>query len=63
MKIDFKIKFMIILGLTMILLGILISCFDKLIEVQCYELTPNDFYSSKLCMKYRGELYEESKEN
>ncbi len=63
MKINFKVKFFIIIGFTLILLGILISCFDKIIEVQCYELTPSDFYDSKLCVKYRGEIYEKSKEN
>lgn len=41
-----------IVGLGLIALGILITFIDMLIDHQCYQLEPNDFYQSTICERY-----------
>lgn len=41
-----------IVGFVMIILGITITFIDMLIDHQCYQLTPNEFYQSTICERY-----------
>lgn len=41
-----------IVGFVMIILGIIITVIDMLIDHQCYQLEPNDFYQSTICERY-----------
>lgn len=40
------------IAIIMIILGIIIEIIDMLIDHQCYQLTPNDFYQSTICERY-----------
>jgi len=42
----------LIVGFAMIILGIIITVIDMLIDHQCYQLEPNDFYQSTICERY-----------
>ena len=52
MKIDIKVYILIILGLFLIVLGFTIQLIEMMIDHECYQLQPNDFYSSTICEKY-----------
>lgn len=52
MKIDNKVIILFSLGLFMIILGLFLEFIDMMIDHQCYQLEPNDFYSSTICEKY-----------
>ena len=41
-----------IVGFGMIILGIIITVIDMLIDHQCYQLEPNDFFQSTICERY-----------
>ena len=41
-----------IVGMILILIGIIFEILDMLIDHQCYQLEPNDFYTSTICEKY-----------
>jgi hypothetical protein len=43
---------LIILGISMILLGIIIEFIDMMIDHNCYQLEPNEFYQSTICERY-----------
>lgn len=42
----------LIVGFTSIVIGIIITVIDMLIDHQCYQLEPNDFYQSTICERY-----------
>ena len=55
MEIDKRINIafgILILGIFMIILGIILEFIDMMIDHQCYQLQPNDFYSSTICERY-----------
>ena len=55
MEIDKRINIafgILILGIFMIILGLFLEFIDMMIDHQCYQLEPNDFYSSTICEKY-----------
>ena len=55
MEIDKRINIafiLIILGCCLIILGLFLEFIDMMIDHQCYQLEPNDFYSSTICEKY-----------
>ena len=43
---------LIVIGVGMIILGFILEFIDMMIDHQCYQLEPNDFYSSTICEKY-----------
>ena len=43
---------LIIAGVILILIGIIWEIIDMLIDHQCYQLQPNDFYNSTICERY-----------
>ena len=43
---------LIIAGVILILIGIIWEIIDMLIDHQCYQLEPNDFYNSTICERY-----------
>lgn len=43
---------LIVIGVGMIILGFILEFIDMMIEHECYQLEPNDFYSSTICEKY-----------
>lgn len=52
MEIDNKVIILFSLGLFMIILGLFLEFIDMMIDHQCYQLQPNDFFSSTICEKY-----------
>lgn len=55
MEIDKRINIafgILILGIFMIILGLFLEFIDMMIDHQCYQLTPNEFYQSTICEKY-----------
>lgn len=55
MEIDKRINIafgILMLGIFMIILGIFLEFIDMMIDHQCYQLEPNDFYSSTICERY-----------
>lgn len=52
MEIDNKIIILFSLGIFMIILGLFLEFIDMMIDHQCYQLEPNDFYSSTICERY-----------
>ena len=52
MEIDNKVIILFSLGIFMIILGLFLEFIDMMIDHQCYQLEPNDFYSSTICEKY-----------
>lgn len=52
MEIDNKVIILFSLGIFMIILGLFLEFIDMMIDHQCYQLGPNDFYSSTICEKY-----------
>ena len=52
MEIDNKVIILFSLGLFMIILGFIIQFIDMMIDHQCYQLEPNDFYQSTVCETY-----------
>lgn len=55
MEIDKRINIafgILILGIFMIILGLFLEFIDMMIDHQCYQLEPNDFYNSTICEKY-----------
>ena len=55
MEIDKRINIafgIFILGIFMIILGLFLEFIDMMIDHQCYQLEPNDFYSSTICERY-----------
>ena len=52
---------LIVLGFAFIVLGVIIEIADMMIDHQCYQLEPNEFYQSTICeryWKYGGEIDE-----
>ena len=43
---------LIILGFAFIVLGVIITVADMMIDHQCYQLEPNEFYQSTICERY-----------
>lgn len=43
---------LIILGFAFIVLGVIIEIADMMIDHQCYQLEPNEFYRSTICERY-----------
>ncbi len=43
---------LLIIAIIMIISGIILEVIDMLIDHQCYQLTPNDFYQSTICERY-----------
>lgn len=43
---------LLIIGLIMILIGIASMVIGMLIDHECYQLQPNEFYNSSICEKY-----------
>lgn len=43
---------LIIVVIAMIALGVIIQFCEMMIDHQCYQLTPNDFYQSTICERY-----------
>ena len=52
MEIDKKVIILFSLGLFMIILGLFLEFIDMMIDHNCYQLEPNDFYSSTICERY-----------
>ena len=52
MEIDNKVIILFSLGLFMIILGLFLEFIDMMIDHQCYQLEPNDFYQSTICERY-----------
>ena len=52
MEIDNKVIILFSLGLFMIILGLFLEFIDMIIDHQCYQLEPNDFYQSTVCERY-----------
>lgn len=55
MEIDKRINIafiLIILGCSLIILGLFLEFIDMMIDHQCYQLEPNDKYQSTICEKY-----------
>lgn len=52
MEIDNKVIILFSLGLFMITLGLFLEFIDMMIDHQCYQLEPNDFYQSTICERY-----------
>ena len=52
MKIEKIAIVLLIIAIIMIISGILLEVIDMLIDHQCYQLTPNDFYQSTICERY-----------
>ena len=55
MEIDKRINIafgILILGIFMIILGLFLEFIDMMIDHQCYQLEPNDFYNLTICEKY-----------
>ena len=52
MEIDNTVIILFSLGIFMIILGLFLEFIDMMIDHQCYQLEPNDFYSSTICEKY-----------
>ena len=52
MEIDNKVIILFSLGIFMIILVLFLEFIDMMIDHQCYQLEPNDFYSSTICEKY-----------
>lgn len=50
---DFKMVYvLIIIAIVMITLGMIITIAGMLIDHECYQLQPSDFYSSSICERY-----------
>ncbi len=43
---------LIIIGISLIFIAIAFEVIDMLIDHQCYQLTPNEFYQSTICERY-----------
>ena len=43
---------LILAGLSLIIIGLVWQIIDMLIDHQCYQLQPNDFYESTICERY-----------
>lgn len=43
---------LIVLGFAFIVLGVIIEIADMMIDHQCYQLEPNEFYQSTICERY-----------
>ena len=43
---------LVIIGISMIFIAIAFEVIDMLIDHQCYQLTPNEFYQSTICERY-----------
>lgn len=43
---------LIIVAIAIIALGVIIKFCEMMIDHQCYQLTPNDFYQSTICERY-----------
>lgn len=41
-----------VLGFAFIVLGVIIEIADMMIDHQCYQLEPNEFYQSTICERY-----------
>lgn len=52
MEIDNKVIILFSLGLFMITLGLFLEFIDMMIDHNCYQLEPNDFYQSTVCERY-----------
>ena len=55
MEIDKRINIafiIIILGFSLIILGLFLEFIDMMIDHQCYQLEPNDKYQSTICERY-----------
>lgn len=55
MEIDERINlsfYLLVIGICMILLGLFLEFIDMMIDHQCYQLEPNDFYKSTICERY-----------
>lgn len=55
MEIDKRINIgfiLMILGCSLIILGLFLEFIDMMIDHQCYQLKPNDFYQSTICERY-----------
>jgi hypothetical protein len=52
MKIEKIAIVLLIIAIIMIISGIVLEVIDMLIDHQCYQLTPNDFYQSTICERY-----------
>lgn len=49
----FKIVYVLItIAVIMITLGVVITIINMLIDHECYQLQPSDFYSSSICERY-----------
>ena len=55
MEIDKRINIafiLMILGCSLIILGLFLEFIDMMIDHQCYQLQPNDNYQSTICERY-----------
>ena len=43
---------LVVIGIVFIAMGIAFEILDIIIDHQCYQLTPNEFYRSTICEKY-----------
>lgn len=43
---------LLIIGFTMIVLAFVIMTIEMLIDHECYQLVPGDFYQSSICERY-----------
>ena len=50
----------IIIGCSMIILGVVLQVLDTMNRDRCYELPLNEFYNDNSCLKYFMELEEEN---
>ena len=42
----------VIIGITLIAIGVIWTIVEMVIDHNCYQLTPNEFYKSSICERY-----------
>lgn len=45
-------KIVLCIGIFMLIIGITFNIIGMLIDHECYQLQPNEFYQSSICEKY-----------
>lgn len=48
-------KILLIIAIIMIVLSILVQVIGMLIDHECYQLEPNEFYQNSICERYWGD--------
>jgi len=48
-------KIVLCIGIAMIIVSIAIQVIGMLIDHECYQLEPNEFYQNSICERYWGD--------